>query len=356
MTSPFLRRCLPRLWSSCCLITGGARLLRVAWVCVLVLLTQGVLQAQERVLPVPPGHLPRGLLKRFPLAKKTLQGVQKLKKMLAPFQSLSLPSPVRPLTGQQEQQEQQEQEQQQDGVEAGGGRPMSDAQEFREAYPEAYPEAYLMTPATKKRWCQATLSPLLLPQTERYGPVVIALWKQKRQGKQTAGDVEAQIYRACCQVITEKHSLRDLGRLEGDEQTVLQVRSANRQTLLHYAISQTQPFADDPEMRELVRYLLANGLNPEDKNARGESALVLAASLGTSQIVALLLQAGMNLESHDKQGNTALMLAVLRGHWLVVQQLLQAGANVSAVNVEGHTVVELAASRPNDRLQECLKE
>jgi ankyrin repeat protein len=87
---------------------------------------------------------------------------------------------------------------------------------------------------------------------------------------------------------------------------------------------------------QLVNRLLANGADPNMKNTNGRTALMYAAAFGHTSIVKALLtaHADTNAASHDPDdmhtGETALMLAAWSGHSDIIRLLIEAGADVNA--------------------------
>jgi len=90
-----------------------------------------------------------------------------------------------------------------------------------------------------------------------------------------------------------------------------------------------------------ARKLLASDqLDVEAVNARGETALMMAALVGSASSVGMLLEKGASV---DKQGWTALHYAASGGHNNVIEKLLAAGADIDAVSPNGTTALMLAA-------------
>jgi ankyrin repeat protein len=63
---------------------------------------------------------------------------------------------------------------------------------------------------------------------------------------------------------------------------------------------------------EMVRLLIANGANVNQKNVRGATALMAAAIGGTASVVSYLLEQGADVNARDEDGTTALMWAESR--------------------------------------------
>jgi ankyrin repeat protein len=60
---------------------------------------------------------------------------------------------------------------------------------------------------------------------------------------------------------------------------------------------------------EMVKLLIANGADVNQKNVRGATALMAAAIDGTASVVRYLLEQGADVNARDKDGTTALMCA-----------------------------------------------
>ena len=80
--------------------------------------------------------------------------------------------------------------------------------------------------------------------------------------------------------------------------------------------------------------------------AYGTTVLMMAAMSGYEEVVAVLLQHSPLLNEHNKSGYTALMLAARGGHIAVVQQLLNAGADKYKRDFSGRSAADHATD-PN---------
>lgn len=90
--------------------------------------------------------------------------------------------------------------------------------------------------------------------------------------------------------------------------------------------------------------LLADDAALDARDARGYSALMLAAYAGSPHAVAYLLARGANPNGRDEAGNTVLIGATLKGSAVVVRMLLEAGADPGLRNREGIDARAVAAA------------
>lgn len=95
---------------------------------------------------------------------------------------------------------------------------------------------------------------------------------------------------------------------------------------------------------EIVKLLLSRGADVQSTDYKGRAALSYATDRGYLAIVHLLLDAGAQINAADKNGCTPLMRAVLKNHDGLVRQLVQRGADIHMENKRGRTALSLAAS------------
>ena len=76
-----------------------------------------------------------------------------------------------------------------------------------------------------------------------------------------------------------------------------------------------------------LTYLLQKGANPDLRNGKGETALLIAASLGRGDLIDLLIKGGANPNLGNSSGETALIRAVQRRDLSMVRALLDLGAD-----------------------------
>ncbi len=73
--------------------------------------------------------------------------------------------------------------------------------------------------------------------------------------------------------------------------------------------------------------LLVEGVEVNQRDQYGQTALMLAARHGWAEVVRLLLEYNADLDITAKYGLSALMLAVVNHHSDVAKELIDAGAN-----------------------------
>jgi hypothetical protein len=115
----------------------------------------------------------------------------------------------------------------------------------------------------------------------------------------------------------------------------------------HYAARS----AGSDEYAAVAKTLLAAGASVDLQNARGSSALMLAAAHGATPIAAALVAAGAAVDLADTQGATALMRAAEWSRAAVVELLLEAGASAALRDstAERRTALDWARSRAGER-------
>lgn len=79
-----------------------------------------------------------------------------------------------------------------------------------------------------------------------------------------------------------------------------------------------------------VEQLIRKGVDVDQKDEKGVTALIFASAVGDLKIIDTLLQNGANVNARPKTGYTALMVAARAGKVDAVQRLIKAGADVNA--------------------------
>jgi ankyrin repeat protein len=92
-----------------------------------------------------------------------------------------------------------------------------------------------------------------------------------------------------------------------------------------------------------LKKLLNGGADPDGTNARGETALMLAAQVGDLEAIRLLIEAGAEMEAKGKFGVTALMFAAQNGDLSAMKLLVEKGADPNAKKRDGTTVLMIAS-------------
>ena len=103
-----------------------------------------------------------------------------------------------------------------------------------------------------------------------------------------------------------------------------------------------------------VNFLLGAGARIDAADGTGLTALMSAAFMGHSDILATLLAQGASIEQVDQSGYTALMYACNAGHTAAVQVLLAAGANPHAADNQRSTPLMFAAQHGHDEIVSVL--
>ncbi|MEQ1604449.1 MAG: DM9 repeat-containing protein [Pyrinomonadaceae bacterium] len=93
-----------------------------------------------------------------------------------------------------------------------------------------------------------------------------------------------------------------------------------------------------------VRAALKAGQAINQRNTKGQTALMLGASKAAPEVVRVLLYEGATVDARDNDGFTALALAAFAGDSQSVRQLLRAGANASSKSNSGYTPLYWAAA------------
>jgi len=76
-----------------------------------------------------------------------------------------------------------------------------------------------------------------------------------------------------------------------------------------------------------LNYLLARGADPNLRNERGETPLLIASSLGSTDMIETLVKHGANVNMGNSSGETALIRAVQRRDTTMVRSLIDLGAD-----------------------------
>lgn len=109
----------------------------------------------------------------------------------------------------------------------------------------------------------------------------------------------------------------------------------NGNSLLHIAVQM--------QNMDVVKALLARGVNVNAENDQQITPLMLAAQAGNAKLVQLLLAHGAEIDKKDIKQNTALHYAIISENQEIALQLAPLMRNVHCKNVKGNTPFMLAA-------------
>jgi ankyrin repeat protein len=93
-----------------------------------------------------------------------------------------------------------------------------------------------------------------------------------------------------------------------------------------------------------AREILAAGGAVEALNADGNNALWLACVERHLAMIDLLIEAGIDMDNCNDNGATALMYAASSGRTEVVAHLLARGADITAETLDGYSALDMAAN------------
>ena len=96
----------------------------------------------------------------------------------------------------------------------------------------------------------------------------------------------------------------------------------------------------------VTKLLNGGGINVNQANASGRTALWLASRDQQIRIMEKLLTAGVNVNKADNDGKTPLFIATAMGHQAAVELLLNRGANVKKMDSESKTALSVASVKP----------
>ncbi len=104
-----------------------------------------------------------------------------------------------------------------------------------------------------------------------------------------------------------------------------------------------------------VGSLLERGFDPNSRDEKGQSPLVLSLREGSFKVAKLLLaQPKINLDQTNAAGETALMMVALKGQLDWLQTLLEQGAKSERPDTMAWTALHYAASGPEPRAVQLL--
>lgn len=96
-----------------------------------------------------------------------------------------------------------------------------------------------------------------------------------------------------------------------------------------------------------IKYLLNYGINIDDKDAQGNTPLIIAVKNGQKRAANFLLEKDADIDIQNKAGNTALMAACINGDQEEVALLIEHHANLDIQNANGATALITAVKADN---------
>lgn len=100
--------------------------------------------------------------------------------------------------------------------------------------------------------------------------------------------------------------------------------------------------------------LIQTGVNINQKNASGDTPLIIAAWEGNHELVETLLNAGAKIDTKSREKLTALRYAIETNHTKVSHLLIDRGANINAQDSKGKTILMEAILRGNVEIIEKI--
>lgn len=106
---------------------------------------------------------------------------------------------------------------------------------------------------------------------------------------------------------------------------------------------------------DMMRYLLARGIDANTRSTRtGSTPLASAARAGQTKAAALLISGGAKVDAASRQAYTPLHNAAMAGHTEVAELLLGKGAHVNASTSAGETPLHVAATAGQSAMVQLL--
>jgi len=105
-----------------------------------------------------------------------------------------------------------------------------------------------------------------------------------------------------------------------------------------------------------VHSLLSRGAQVDATDPAGNTALMVAAACGYTEIARTLIESGADLDARGYIGNTALIFATQEGHAEIARLLVENGADVETRNEYGSSARKLAAGWGHRDIAQILTE
>jgi ankyrin repeat protein len=105
----------------------------------------------------------------------------------------------------------------------------------------------------------------------------------------------------------------------------------------------------------IVSILLSAGANPDSQDLSGNSALMGASFRGYPEVAELLLEGGANPDLRNGQGAPALIFAATFGQLAIVEKLINRGAEKNFTDSRGKTALDHAILQENEAMIQLLR-
>ncbi|RDW72727.1 uncharacterized protein DSM5745_07899 [Aspergillus mulundensis] len=129
-----------------------------------------------------------------------------------------------------------------------------------------------------------------------------------------------------------------------------------RRDLVNYKKRTPLSWAAQEGHMELVKSVLASGVDIDERDQTGQTALVRAIENDHGDVAMLLISEGADVNAAKNGEESALVTAVIRGNEHMVNALIDAGADVNAFSGPERTVLRCACERGSENIARLLIE
>jgi ankyrin repeat protein len=132
------------------------------------------------------------------------------------------------------------------------------------------------------------------------------------------------------------------------DKKLLESTNNNGSSLLHVAAFRGH--------REIVEYLLSEGINPDCEDSRKMTPLILAVYFGHKNVAAVLLDHGADINKKDSRGSVPLRFAIDQRDVDMVKFLIDRGASLDVKDNIGNTMLMLTILKNDMKMTRLLIE
>jgi ankyrin repeat protein len=139
--------------------------------------------------------------------------------------------------------------------------------------------------------------------------------------------------------------------------TILLENGADASAINEYEATAMHEAVDGNHV-EVVQVLVERHTNPNTRDGRGNTPLMLAARSGHVEVIRALMDGptAVELEIQNKDGQTALTWAVVNGHIKVVRLLMQLGSDPMTLDADDRGILAITASTGQENLMKAMLE